>query len=55
MKHTNIQAAVPNNNKTAAMGMPTKPRNLMGGQIDFTRKVLSGLKFEEAELATLAK
>jgi hypothetical protein len=37
------------------MGMPSKPRTLMGGQIDFTRKIFSGLKFEEAELATLAK
>jgi hypothetical protein len=55
MKHTNIQAAVPNNNKTAAMGMPRQPRTLMGGQIDFTRKAFSGLKLKEAELATLAK
>ncbi len=35
--------------------MPTKPRHLMGREVDLTRKLLNGFKLNEAEFATLAK
>jgi hypothetical protein len=52
-KNTHIQRTVAKHNKTASMGVPSKPRALMGGEINFTSASLGGLKLKKAELTRL--